>query len=383
MSELINTHDTRATIRWKLLTGASALALSAYIASAGAALAEDNDHTTVWLELGTQLERNTGEPEPFSPPFLTENLHAPFYAVSPLSVQRAPLYSIAGDAKLSFEPQGSDWMLSAAIRYGRSSGSKNSHQQTVSYRSSGVTGDGANPYYVHLTRFGDTVSTHKQDHLTLDFMAGKDVGLGLWNGKGSSRFNFGVRFAQFTSSTSTTLRQLPDPFKSRVSYIGIFTSKHKYHLYTHHNSFYGHDNISRSFRGVGPSISWNASVPFAGNTQTGELAFDWGANAALLFGRQKVKGEHQASGRYWKNFGRVPNSSYAPPPTPVSRSRRVTVPNVGGFAGLSFAFASAKISLGYRADWFFNAIDGGIDTRKSENRGFHGPFASISIGLGD
>ena len=29
------------------------------------------------------------------------------------------------------------------------------------------------------------------------------------------------------------------------------------------------------------------------------------------------------------------------------------------------------------------ATDGGIDTRKSENRGFFGPYASISIGLGD
>ncbi len=36
MSELINTHDNRATIRWKLLTGASALALTAYVSSTSA-----------------------------------------------------------------------------------------------------------------------------------------------------------------------------------------------------------------------------------------------------------------------------------------------------------------------------------------------------------
>ena len=59
------------------------------------------------------------------------------------------------------------------------------------------------------------------------------------------------------------------------------------------------------------------------------------------------------------------------------------MPNVGGFAGLSFRYADAKFSLGYRADFFFGAIDGGIDTRKSENRGFNGPFASISVGVGD
>ncbi len=40
-----------------------------------------------------------------------------------------------------------------------------------------------------------------------------------------------------------------------------------------------------------------------------------------------------------------------------------------------------KVRMGYRADFFFGAIDGGIDTRKSETLGFYGPFATISIGL--
>ena len=41
MSELIKNNDNRATIRWKLLTGASALALTAYVSSAAVAKAED------------------------------------------------------------------------------------------------------------------------------------------------------------------------------------------------------------------------------------------------------------------------------------------------------------------------------------------------------
>jgi hypothetical protein len=60
----------------------------------------------------------------------------------------------------------------------------------------------------------------------------------------------------------------------------------------------------------------------------------------------------------------------------------VTVPNIGGFAGLSFRYNVAKISFGYRADFFFGAMDGGIDTRKNYDRNFYGPFASVSIGLG-
>ena len=41
-----------------------------------------------------------------------------------------------------------------------------------------------------------------------------------------------------------------------------------------------------------------------------------------------------------------------------------------------------EVDLGYRADVFFGAMDGGIETRKSENVGFYGPFASVSVGIG-
>ena len=67
---------------------------------------------------------------------------------------------------------------------------------------------------------------------------------------------------------------------------------------------------------------------------------------------------------------------------PPARSRFVTVPNLGGFAGLTFRVENFKMSAGYRADFFFGAMDGGIDTTQKENCGFFGPFASVSIGLG-
>jgi hypothetical protein len=57
------------------------------------------------------------------------------------------------------------------------------------------------------------------------------------------------------------------------------------------------------------------------------------------------------------------------------------VPNVGGFAGLSVRRANAKVSFGYRADFFFGAMDAGIDARHTEDMSFHGPFAKISVGL--
>ena len=40
------------------------------------------------------------------------------------------------------------------------------------------------------------------------------------------------------------------------------------------------------------------------------------------------------------------------------------------------------MSFGYRADFFFGAIDGGIDKRHSETLNMSGPFVTISFGLG-
>jgi len=57
------------------------------------------------------------------------------------------------------------------------------------------------------------------------------------------------------------------------------------------------------------------------------------------------------------------------------------VPNIGGFAAISLKFPNAKVSLGYRGDFFFGAKDSGFETRSTTDVGFHGPYATISIGL--
>jgi iron complex outermembrane receptor protein len=113
-------------------------------------------------------------------------------------------------------------------------------------------------------------------------------------------------------------------------------------------------------------------------------------NAALLFGRQKAQTHHQTTAQYHPHSGFFPGTRpverttlYQNPATPDHmRIKSVIVPNIGAFAGLSFRYAAAKVSFGYRADLFFNAMDGGIDTANKENVGFYGPFASVSVGLG-
>ena len=116
---------------------------------------------------------------------------------------------------------------------------------------------------------------------------------------------------------------------------------------------------------------------------------DWGVNAAVLFGRQRTRTHHQTTAKSFElnrpvlTMTGVPHtvSRFAPPDQ--MRSRNITVPNVGGSIDLSWQVQNFKMSLGYRADFFFGAIDGGLDARKEENRGFFGPFASISVGIGD
>jgi hypothetical protein len=116
--------------------------------------------------------------------------------------------------------------------------------------------------------------------------------------------------------------------------------------------------------------------------------FDWGVNAGLLFGKQRAHTQHQESGHYRTALDELSGSLHYPqtylnPVRGHDTDRSVTVPNAGGFAGVSWQVQNFKVSLGYRGDFFFGAMDAGIDVRKSTTIGFNGPFASISFGLGD
>ena len=169
------------------------------------------------------------------------------------------------------------------------------------------------------TEFAETKVRSSEDHLVLAFQAEKDVGLGLFLRDRSSFVSIGVRFVEFRSQSNISMKSDPD------------------------------------------------------------------VNAALLFGRQKAKIHHQTTGRFHSSFApdtALPITYQRSTAPDHTRSRDVVVPNVGGFAGFSVRYPSAKVSFGYKADFFFGAVDGGIDVRRTEDVGFHGPYASVSIGLG-
>ncbi len=380
MSELIQKSNNRATAKWQLLASVSALALIANAVTQ--AKAENSDRPTVWIELGGELNRLNAGSEYFAPDFTSMR---PSIFPSSQTYEKPSLYGFDEYGKISLAPHALDWTFTASVRYGRSSVNRHARQQTHS----SPIGNSLIPgfyqkKYPRAARFEDTTAKLEEQHTIADFQAGKDVGLGLFGGRATAQVNLGIRFAQFIDKSNISLKSNPD-WHFQHKYYQYYTYDLSIILQPYHSNAAGLI-AERSFRGLGPSLSWNASLPFAGRGDS-ELDFDWGVNAALLFGRQKVRTEHHETVRYNDGGNGIFSvgtmvTVYRNTPPAQTRSRSVVVPNIGAFAGLSFRYDAAKVSFGYRADFFFNAMDGGIDEHKSYGRNFYGPFATISIGLG-
>ncbi len=389
MSELKNPANNVGSGQWRLclLNTVSAISLLGVSSFATAAVASDSSDgaPTVWIEVGTQLERIVQQPAPYLPPFTPALLSNG--GASPALVQRLPNYSYGFDGSVAFAPTGSLWTFSAAVRYGRSNNARHTHDQAEEILHAPVVGLEPQTASAGVTLFSDGNAHSHESHTVLDFSAGKDVGLGIFGSGSSSTFNVGVRYAQFGSRSNATFLARPNPKLNATGYTFV------YHYYFTPTKTFSYPKIrrnvsqgiytaagymARSFHGLGPSLSWNASVPLVGSDKDAEFTFDWGANAALLFGRQKVVGHHQTT-----IVAKGPNyESLGPPGLNGTRSHSVIVPNLGGFAGMSLKFPNANVSLGYRADFFFDAMDTGSNSQSKSTIGFHGPFASISIGLG-
>jgi iron complex outermembrane receptor protein len=340
----------------------------------------------LWIELGGQLEHLTGQGAVYDPGFLSKYAGSSILQqkTTPLEAQQPPLFSAGEEAKVSFQPDDSDWVIQASVRYGRSGNKLSVHHQTdklhyTKYKNGHPT---PSAQIYSQEKFVDSHIYHAESHSIMDFQAGKDVGLGLFGEDLSTVLSAGIRVAQFTSYSSVDMRARPDLHFIYLAPTSLPNDRFTYNPYFH--TYHAHEQAVRKFQGIGPSISWSGSAPVMAMDSAG-LDFDWGANAALLFGRQKTKVSHYQTGRYWPKgmHGQYANS-YLVTPTAGGHvaNKSVTVPNFGGFAGVSYRYQNAKISFGYRTDFFFGAIDGGIDKPKSETLNMSGPFATVSFGIG-
>jgi hypothetical protein len=386
MSELIRARHEVRNFHWHLLTTVCTLALYAYVGTQDVQAA-DSDRPTVWIELGGQLQHFDGTGDRFKPDFtLVSPTPGPFASVSPIDVQRPPRYSFGGEGKISIAPEHTHWVFSASVVYGRSNGGKHYQQQTGAiahkfFKTPFVTADAAYSitYPAAINQFSETRARHAEAHAIVDFVAGKDVGLGAFGNDGSSAFSAGVRFAQFTAQSNVDIRARPD--LQLYNFLeGFPIAEYIYQPTVRFHAYTAVGHASRSFRGLGPAISWDASAAIAGNSESAEVKLDWGVNAALLFGRQKASVTHQTTSRHFRGKYH-PQYQTAINQGGHNGSHSVVVPNVEAFAGLSVNFPNSKVSFGYRGDFFFGAMDVGIDARKTSTTSFHGPFAKLSIGF--
>ena len=263
MSELINAPHDDVCFRRQLLVTVSSVVLVASVCGIHGANAEDADRPTMWIELGADLDRVDGGQKAFAPAFVANNPGSTaFDPVSPAEAQKPPAFSFGGEGKLLFQPEGSDWVFSASVRYGRANSNRFTHQTAKN-----------NSYYQHLVyrgRYGTFTNfppgqvkpivanflhvseKQSESHSVVDFQAGRDVGLGLFGREGTSVLNAGVRFAQFTSSTQSSIQARPDlafvavklPTPDHPLLFGTIVERH-YHQYV------ATAQSARSFHGVG------------------------------------------------------------------------------------------------------------------------------------
>lgn len=339
MSELVLPRRNQA-VKWHLLASASALALLANLAAPPAAMADEDNH--FYFELGGQYGMQAGGSTAWFLPFAapgdkgedgeggesgverTPSTVGPGGAVLPVSPRNS--WDFEGSVKV--QPADSDLVFSLGVKFGRTA----RHNVSASLTNATEYGTG---YYTGI-------ASHRESHLTVDFQVGKDFGLGMFGHDGTSIFSAGLRYAHFTARTDT----------------GFYTS-------TKYFQGSGATRLQRSFAGIGPMISWEASAPVS-DSEGGVISLDWGASAAVLFGRQK------ANLILAYDTGTLLGTG---------RSRTITVPELGGFAGLSWhpADSGMKVSFGYKVDAFFGVLDAGIYQRFQVDRIQHGPYLKVGI----
>jgi iron complex outermembrane recepter protein len=345
------------------------------------------------LEVGGDYGHFTGAKEVLAP--ATVSLF-PADHPYPLGVQDDLDAGAAGGVKFTYQPEPKGWSVSAAIRYGRAAGSAEAHPKwdvtgglSISqsllelYKQFFPQYDDQffrdvfyiDPTYKGWYDYATTTASSAESHAIADFSIGRDVGLGKWSEGSSSQLSVGARYAHFKSSSRVTMHGHPDLQFPAYGVGSVGGQVHTLHAKM---------EAGGEFQGAGPAIDWEASFPVA-QTAEAKVGVDVGLGAAVLWGEQ----ETHATG-YLTEFYRtavwtgddIITGSMDPQPFNYRRSKRAAVPGVNANLGLSYSVGGLKVSGGYRVERYFDAIDGGIATRKTYDRQYDGPYFKISIGFG-
>ncbi|HSZ11363.1 MAG TPA: hypothetical protein VK759_04260 [Rhizomicrobium sp.] len=346
MSEHINPSKL---VPSRLLSSVSAVALlgvfalESHDAKAAGTFLADSSQPPLWIELGGDFESISGKADQWMPDSTSA------LAGSGAHIRKDPANSLGLEGKIAYQFEHSDWKVWAAARYGRSQRGQDFHTQTAQY------------YALGFVRAYTDTTRHLENHMIVDFEAGKDVGLGLFSEHSRSTIGVGIRIAQFSVTGD-------DFVSSKPQYSGVFRQQVFFHT----------AKLTRRTSAMGPTASWDSHVPLISLSDS-NFALDWGVNGALLFGKQKTmldttnRYRHQSEG-----YPIVVGTTSAN----VVRRHTQLIPNLGAMAALSFNLPAAKMTVGYRADFFFSGMDGGVNAYRGMTRSFYGPFATISVGIG-
>jgi len=310
----VQTTSRELKLRRKLLGTASAVAALTAFQMPGQALAADASDSSDWhltVDLGGQFTFNSGG-------------KTAYYDVEPNPLVGVATNGGTGWVGVNLDTDG--WIFGLNYTIGKTGTKRSSF--SISYPSY--------PYY-----FANGAVTHNENHKMLDFTVGQDVGLGMLGMDGSSVLSLGVRWANFSATTS-----------------GSFNYGNKY--YSSH--FEG--ELHRTFNGIGPVISWAASTPIGGSGS--HFSVDWGVSGAVLFGSRK----------YWG----VPGIDL--------RSHNASVPQAAGYLGVGWHPEDSPVTfrLGYAIQDSWGVLDANFDvdgdeTIRSADRLEHGPYLDLTLQL--
>ncbi|HEX6859549.1 MAG TPA: Lpg1974 family pore-forming outer membrane protein, partial [Caulobacteraceae bacterium] len=302
------------------------------------------------------------------------------------------------EVRLTYQPGASSWKVSAAYRYGRTNtDTARLHlEEDAGPKRCGVPigsfvgqllcnpdfslgGGPPGAYYLPQlviagVNFSDSSVKTREEHRVADFAVGRDVGIGLMTG-GENSLAVVLRYAELQSSTAFWLRaverQVPDAWFSNNAV---------------QDSFDTALTSEREFKGVGPILKWDASVPLWGDATNGHLDVDWSVAGGVLFGRTDTHtaGDEEMrhySGRYiYFPMPQVGDTVVSDPP--AERKQDATVPVIDLSLGLSYDVGRIKVGAGYRWERYFDVLDVGYDEHQDGDRTIDGPYFKLAIGFG-
>jgi outer membrane receptor protein involved in Fe transport len=288
--------------------------------------------------------------------------------------------------KVTYQPD-ANWSISGSYRFGKMKRfikeADYEHVQGGLQQVTPISGPKYDRYVASPDNHFRGGDRDTEEYEIADFAVGRDVGFGAFGAHGRSTLSLGLRHADLTSTSKVSLDGVPDRFASEyISFLDAISGRNPWTFSSYTSSL----ETKRSFKGAGPTLTWDGAWGLWCDDERGHADVDWSVGGGVLFGRQAMDSSEDSLGNYFKsslfNFPAGRTGLYDYENIPRHRSDDATVPNLSLALGLSYGIDRIKVSTGYSFERFYDAIDGGIDKAKQYDRTIQGPYFKIAVGFG-